>query len=95
MILPETPVEGAFVLAEEIKTNIETLNITHQHSRVAGHITISLGVATASPDSGIVPDDLIEKADKALYQAKVLGRNQTCAFQDGAVPTTSNTEGAH
>ena len=42
-------------------------------------ITISLGVASF-PDDGRTALDLLQKADQALYRAKLTGRNRTCVF---------------
>jgi diguanylate cyclase (GGDEF)-like protein len=55
---------------------VEKLNIRHEFSKVADHVTISLGVATVRPNPRIRLQDLIGLADKALYQAKQDGRNR-------------------
>jgi len=43
------------------------------------HITISLGVATF-PDDGFAALEIVQKADQALFRAKLSGRNRTCGF---------------
>ena len=76
VLLPETPVAGAQTVAEKIRVSIEELNIAHKTSPVASHITLSLGVAAIVPQPEMDREELIEMADKALYQAKKQGRNR-------------------
>lgn len=70
-ILPNTTLEGAFCVAERLRADIED-------SEVDGlKVTISLGVA-AFPEIGVASaDELVEAADRALYQSKENGRNRT------------------
>jgi diguanylate cyclase (GGDEF)-like protein len=76
-VLPLTDEKGALSLAHEIQHHIIALHIPHQYSAVADYITMSIGVATMIPDRFSLPETLIEAADKALYEAKISGRNQT------------------
>lgn len=76
VILPETPLAGAVEVAEAIRTAIERCNIPHSASKVAEHVTVSVGVAGGRVTTGDKPSDLIARADKALYEAKHGGRNQ-------------------
>ncbi|HGX93081.1 MAG TPA: diguanylate cyclase, partial [Candidatus Tenderia sp.] len=57
-------------------SKIEALNLPHEFSSTADHITISLGVATMVPTADKKAEDLIEAADQALYEAKESGRNR-------------------
>ena len=75
IILPETDLNGAITIAEKIKTAVAALNIRHAASTVAGHVTLSLGVATVTGNQDISPVDLIKAADAFLYKAKENGRN--------------------
>jgi len=75
--LPDTDREGAFQLSEKIRSKIEQLEILHEHSTVEKHVTLSLGVAGIVPTKESLPESLLEKADKAMYEAKRKGRNQT------------------
>lgn len=77
VILPNTEAEGAVHLAEEIRAEIQRLKIPHMRSQVSRYITLSLGVSCALPSADIIPESLIGVADKALYEAKNQGRNQT------------------
>ena len=78
IILPN--IEDAYVLAELCRENIEKANIAHERSKVADHITVSLGCATLIPDKDMKLNSLISRADQALYEAKHSGRNQTCVL---------------
>ncbi|MEH2459800.1 EAL domain-containing protein [Nostoc sp.] len=79
VILPNTDMEGAIVVARDIQTNLNALQIPHPHSHVSEFITLSLGVATIIPHSQLSPATLIAAADLGLYQAKAQGRN--CVVQ--------------
>jgi len=80
VILPETDYDGAIYIATTLVTGIGNLNIPYAHSPVAGHVTISIGVATSIPGKNCeTPLQLIEAADSMLYVAKRNGRNQFCA----------------
>lgn len=77
LVLPHTTVEGAVTVAEALRAGVAALNILHTSSSTAPHVTLSLGVAVAHPDSpDLEPDKLIEHADAALYDAKRSGRNR-------------------
>lgn len=75
-ILPSTDAKGAAVIAEQLRANVEAKHIAHAYSGVADHVTISLGVASIKPDSSATLENLIAKADEALYKAKEAGRNR-------------------
>ncbi|MBB5172578.1 sensor domain-containing diguanylate cyclase [Texcoconibacillus texcoconensis] len=76
VILPETDLEGAIQVAEVIRKNIEALQIENIHSAVSPVLTVSAGVATMKPEKDDSSDEIIKKADEALYKAKNLGRNR-------------------
>lgn len=76
LVLPDTTLDGAEQLAEQLKDRVNSLQITHEFSNAADHVTLSMGVACCEPEKRIsTPDELIEVADKALYSAKNDGRN--------------------
>ena len=76
VILPRTVTSGAIQVAQMLKKEIQNLKIPHQKSAVSQYITVSLGIASQIPDLQSSPKSLVDQADKALYQAKKLGRNQ-------------------
>lgn len=80
VILPNTSIEGALIIAESIKQAIAELAIPHQNSLVSDRITLSLGVASLIPTNEQGLETLIIHADTALYTAKKRGRNQAIAF---------------
>lgn len=74
-ILPDTEASGAAMLAEAMRRAVENLAIEHPTSSVAPVVTFSIGVATMKPSLACVAENLIHKADQALYAAKKGGRN--------------------
>ncbi|MCH7382442.1 GGDEF domain-containing protein [Acinetobacter dispersus] len=76
VLLPETSAQGAYAVATNIYRAIERLMIPHDKSLVSNHVTISLGITVFNGNPKISQDLLIHTADKALYRAKQLGRNQ-------------------
>jgi diguanylate cyclase (GGDEF)-like protein len=76
VLLPESNLEGADILAEKIRKNIEALQIAHTTASTAPVVTVSIGIASYKPSEELCPNELIERADQALYQAKARGRNQ-------------------
>ena len=76
VLLPDTDLEGAAIVAEHIRRAVEELAIPHQSSPTADRVTLSLGVACSSPSGSLDLELLITRADAALYLAKNQGRNR-------------------
>lgn len=76
VVMPGTDIEGAKSIAAALCEGVSSMGLPHAHSSTADHVTISLGVASMMPSAEAKPEDLIEKADEALYKAKESGRNQ-------------------
>ena len=81
VLLPDTDEKGALIVAEALRAAVQALHIPHSQSPVCDHVTISLGVATASSDNvnqaaELKPEQIVANADQALYQSKESGRNQ-------------------
>jgi len=75
VLLPNTDKEGVFIEAERLREAVKAYRCSSKDSRIP--VTISLGVSTF-PSHGIVSvDDLVGKADNAMYEAKRTGRDKT------------------
>lgn len=81
ILLPTTNSEGAYRVAETIRTRVKALGIAHRDSQVCKYVTLSAGIATTSPSANEGLESLIEAADIALYQAKKQGRDRCCVYQ--------------
>lgn len=76
IILPETPLSGAIIIAEQIQTAIQALKLDHAASEISPSVTVSLGIASLIPQADTDIETLINRADTALYAAKRQGRNR-------------------
>lgn len=76
VVLPDTDVTGAAVIAKAQRASVEALGIPHASSPICDTLTISAGVATAIPSPDSSPAALVSVSDHALYQAKDRGRNR-------------------
>ena len=75
IILPGTNRAGAFVIAERARAAVAALGMSHPDTP-AGIVTVSVGVAAATPTPDSSFEQLLACADAALYKAKRDGRNQ-------------------
>lgn len=74
VLLPETDIVGAFVVAEKIRAGAEEVGA--DLGGVAGSLTsVSIGLVS-HPEDGLGAEELVAAADRAMYQAKKLGKNQ-------------------
>lgn len=77
VVLPETPQDGATILADRLLRVISQTPFHYEDKTYA--VTISAGLVTTSGEKDITPLDLIRRADDKLYQAKHEGRNRVVA----------------
>ena len=77
VILPSTPAVGAMIVAEQLRTAMDRLAMAHDFSKAANIVTMSIGVSTYYPDQSKASHiELLDAADRGLYQAKNKGRNR-------------------
>jgi diguanylate cyclase (GGDEF)-like protein/PAS domain S-box-containing protein len=74
IVMPDTTIGDTVMRAEEIRVGIKQLNLKYDEQEIES-ITVSIGVS-CFPDDGITSEQLIQAADKALYQAKEEGRDR-------------------
>jgi len=77
VVLPETDIDGAFRLADRIRSEISKKEFMHDGHVV--HVTASFGVASYPHHASTKPD-LISHADLALYKSKETGRNRVSIY---------------
>ena len=76
ILLPETALSGAVIVAERLRTAVEGFNFAplgcQQH-----RLTMSIGIGEF-PTTGMATEELVNRTDVALYEAKTSGRNRVC-----------------
>jgi diguanylate cyclase (GGDEF)-like protein len=92
ILLPQTTLQEAGVIADRIRRKISSTAFTHGKSQPLGAVTISIGLSAFSPalDSA---EAIVRAADRALYHAKSHGKNRAYAYQ--GVQAAANRTGAN
>ncbi len=80
ILMPETTLPEAMAVAERIRRGVESILLKGADGSGPA-ASVSVGVALF-PGHGRTASDLLAAADRAVYQAKALGRNRVCAFAD-------------
>jgi diguanylate cyclase (GGDEF)-like protein len=80
ILLPQTTLQEAGVIADRIRRKINTTTFEHGRSQPLGAVTVSIGLSAFSPalDSS---EAIVRAADRALYHAKSHGKNRAYAYQ--------------
>ncbi|MEO7296387.1 MAG: GGDEF domain-containing protein, partial [Candidatus Limnocylindria bacterium] len=73
VLLPETDIVGAFVVAEKIRGGAEEVGMAMSGTEPVTSVSIGL---VSHPEDGLSAEELMSAADRAMYQAKRLGKNQ-------------------
>ncbi len=81
IILPETNIESAFLVAERLREKIKSQHIVYKDKIIS--LTMSFGVGSMPSNQDLSSDSLIKMADDALYKAKRQGRNRCCMLDRG------------
>lgn len=81
VILLESDIKEGALVAEKVRLAVSNLNISHSESSYK-HVTISLGIASMTPQLNIKSVELIKQADLALYQSKEHGRNRCECYKN-------------
>lgn len=87
VFLPNTQLNQAAVIAENIRKKIELLKFEHSELK----ITVSIGAASF-PQNAATVRELLEKTDQALYYAKNAGRNTVCVWEENLIFTDKKTD---
>jgi diguanylate cyclase (GGDEF)-like protein len=77
VLLPETDIIGAFVVAEKIRVGTEEVSLVLGIEGVEPSVSIGL---VSHPEDGLTVEELMIAADRAMYQAKSLGKNQISGY---------------
>lgn len=75
-VLPGTPKESMIQMGNRLREAVTSLSLPHAYSKIAPHVTLSLGGVTMVPDQASQPTVLVPMADERLYKAKEAGRNR-------------------
>lgn len=81
VLLPETERQQAWAIADRIRQEVERHSFSGEDRQPGGRLTISIGVA-AYPDDASSDTALLNAADMALYEAKVI-KNRVCLYNRG------------
>ncbi|MGV8917495.1 MAG: diguanylate cyclase [Pseudomonas sp.] len=76
LVLPDTSPGVARLVAEKLRQSVAGLGIQNNSPQEGSTLTVSIGLATMTPQAGSSARQLIQEADKGLYMAKNSGRNQ-------------------
>ena len=77
-------------VAQKMRLAIKQLKLPSANQKVSQYVTISLGVTSVVPSQKTSPRQLLDEADKALYQAKKQGRDRVVLAKRPTLTTLQN-----
>ena len=81
VLTPNTLERGARVLAERIRAGVESIKMEPEPGKVL-RVTVSLGLADCEAPGGPAIEEVLRRADEAMYRAKRLGKNRTVTWSE-------------
>lgn len=93
LLLPGRMADKAQAVGSAVCEAVRAAAIEHRHSRVAAHVTVSVGAAHLMPLRVVDRHQLLKVADKALYQAKTAGRDRMVATTMGMPAQSAGSTG--
>jgi diguanylate cyclase (GGDEF)-like protein len=90
VLLPDTEPDKAWIAAERFRLAVERMETHYQKHLLK--VTVSIGIATVHPDNLGTADDLMKRADQALYQSKKRGRNRSTHYRSGLLNQALDTD---
>ncbi|MDR3333633.1 MAG: diguanylate cyclase [Treponema sp.] len=86
VLLPHTDLKAAHIIAERIRSRVESTQVPITGGTLMTSITLSIGLASIVPTQDSSINDFIALADKYLYQAKDTGKNRICSIETTEYP---------
>jgi len=80
IIMPELEMQQSVMAAKRLKKSVEDTVFVVSGTKQESKVTISIGVAWVAGNEDVAPEELVKRADDALYQSKRNGRNQVTYF---------------
>ncbi len=87
-ILPATPPDGAMILAKRIQEAMSQYQVMVRGKTL--QVSVSVGVDTFENEEGVGIATFIDRADKAMYEAKVQGRNRVKSYKEIVSPAETS-----
>lgn len=91
ILLPQTKLDEAVAIAERIRRRVERTRFPHGKTQPLSMVTVSIGVSALDEDRN-TPATIIGSADRALYQAKGMGKNRVQVLNDPTASTTTDAD---
>lgn len=90
VIMPGAALKNAMRAARAITAKVHAMALVHESSKVAPHVTLSIGIAHIRHEDHIGKDAALARADAALYTAKQTGRDRFVVYSESDDPNLAN-----